>query len=175
MNSYFIIPGLGNSGPQHWQTYFEHHLPNCVRIGQTEWDAPTCEDWITHIDLAIAGTDPGNVILVTHSLGCATVAHWYRKYGRRIKGALLVAPSDLEAPGYTFPVSGFDPVPLELLPFKTIVVASTNDPWISIERATFFASHWGSELVDIGEAGHINAAAGYGEWKEGIRLLKRFG
>jgi predicted alpha/beta hydrolase family esterase len=29
MTNYLIIPGLGNSGPGHWQTYFEQVLPNC--------------------------------------------------------------------------------------------------------------------------------------------------
>ncbi|PZR29288.1 MAG: alpha/beta hydrolase [Citrobacter freundii] len=175
MNKYFIIPGLGNSGPQHWQTYFERTLPDCVRIEQAEWDAPSCAAWISTIDAALEGYDLSTVILIGHSLGCATVAHWYKQYNKKIKGAMLVAPSDLEAPGYTFPVTGFDPIPLETLPFKTIVVASTNDHWITIERAEFFADRWGSKLVNLGNAGHINAASGYGDWEEGIELLKRLG
>lgn len=174
MNRYFIIPGLGNSGPQHWQTYFEKILPNCSRIEQQEWDAPSCEDWISTIDQALEAADLSNVILAAHSLGCATIAHWYQRYQKKIKGALLVAPSDLEAPGYTFPVTGFDPVPLMRLPFKTIMVASTNDQWISFDRAEYFASHWGSELVNAGDAGHINAASGFGDWNEGLELLKKF-
>ena len=35
------------------------------------------------------------------------------------------------------------------------------------------AKAWGAELVDIGNAGHINTASGYGEWPEGERLLQR--
>jgi predicted alpha/beta hydrolase family esterase len=92
-----------------------------------------------------------------------------------IKGALLVAPSDIEAPAYTFKAEGFAPIPLERLPFPTIVVASSNDVWVSLERARFFADAWGSEFLNIGEAGHINAASGHGEWREGMDILKRLG
>lgn len=173
MTNYFIIPGLGNSGPEHWQTWLETTGSNFRRIEQAEWDAPDCGDWVANIEAAIAGIDPATVVLIAHSLGCATIAHWARIHQRPIKGALLVAPSDIEAPVYTFPATGFTPVPLEPLPFKTIVVASTNDEWVSAERAQFFAESWGSEIVFVGNAGHINAASGYGEWHEGLEILKR--
>ena len=174
MTNYFIIPGLGNSGEQHWQTYFEKQLDNAQRIEQRDWDAPACHDWINTIDEAIRSYDPSTIVLIAHSLGCATIAHWAKQYNRIIKGALLVAPSDLEAPAYTFPATGFSPVPAENLNFRTIVVASTNDPWVSIERAKYFADAWGSEFIDIGEAGHINALSGYGEWQQGLEILKAF-
>ncbi len=104
-------------------------------------------------------------------MGCSTIAHWSKKYHRQIKGALLVAPSDLEAPQYTFPAVGFTPIPLTKLNFKSIVVASTNDPWVSLERAKLFAESWGSEFINIGEAGHINVASGHTNWDEGMRIL----
>ena len=82
-----------------------------MRIEQKEWDSPSCSDWISTIDKALEGLDLSSVVFIGHSLGCATIAHWYQRYNRNIRGALMVAPSDLEAPGYTFPVSGFDPLP----------------------------------------------------------------
>ena len=173
MNNYFIVPGLGNSGLQHWQTFFENSGDNFERINQKEWDAPNCNDWITSIDNEILGYDLSTIILIGHSLGCSSIAHWAKKFNKKIKGALLVAPSDIENPVYTFPASGFSPMPLTKINFKTVVVASTNDPWVSIERAKFFADNWGSELVNIGNAGHINAASGYWQWEEGFEILKR--
>ena len=172
---FFIIPGLGNSGPHHWQTWFEKRLDNCKRIEQTEWDAPDREDWVNTINNTLKDIDTSNVILIGHSLGCATIAHWAAQTDKKIKGALLVAPSDLEAPAYTFPATGFSPFPLQKLPFKSIVVASENDPWVSMERAKLFASSWGSKLIFIGNAGHINADAGFGEWEEGIGILGELG
>jgi len=141
MTNYFIIPGLGNSGEEHWQTFFEQSGSNFQRIVQQEWDAPDCNDWINTIDKAIAGYDPSTVVLIGHSLGCATIAHCA-------------------------------PIPIDKINFKTIVVASENDEWVSLERAKFFAATWGSEFISIGNAGHINTASGYGQWKQGLEILK---
>ncbi len=91
-----------------------------------------------------------------------------------IKGALLVAPSDIENRVYTFPATGFAPIPLQTIPFKTMVVASNNDPWVSLERAQLFANAWGSRLMNIGAAGHINADSGFGPWDQGLQYLQEF-
>ncbi len=175
MSKHFIIPGLGNSGPQHWQTFFEKTIQGSTRIMQDEWDAPVCDDWISRINDTLEGEDLSEIVLIAHSLGCCTVAHWAQRYGKKIKGALLVGPSDIEHPVYTFPATGFAPIPLTAIPFPTIVVASENDHWVSMERAALFASSWGSELVSISNAGHINADAGYGEWPKGLEILKQLG
>lgn len=172
MINYLIVPGLGNSGEDHWQTYFENSGDNFYRINQLDWETPKCADWIKTIDIRVLEFDLSTVVLIGHSLGCATIAHWSKKYKRQIKGALLVAPSDLEAPQYTFPAVGFTPIPLEQLYFKSIVVASANDPWVSLERAKLFAESWGSNFINIGEAGHINIASGHTNWDEGIRILQ---
>lgn len=81
----------------------------------------------------------------------------------------------MEAPKYNFQTIGFDHVPLDKIKLKTTVVASTNDEWVSIERAMFFAANWESEFINIGEAGHINAASGFGKWDEGLEILKSLG
>lgn len=175
MTHYLIVPGLGNSGPEHWQTYFEESGPQFHRIQQEEWDAPECADWIQRIEESVRQFDPQDVILIGHSLGCTAIAHWAMRFGKAVKGALLVAPSDIENPVYTFPATGFSPIPMEKISFPTVVVASTDDPWVSFERAAFFASSWGSEFVSIGSAGHINVASGHGAWEEGLELLKRLG
>ena len=168
-----MLPGLGNSSEQHWQSLWEKQFPDFLRVNQQEWDAPQCVDWINTVDRKINEHYPENVILVGHSLGCATVAFWAQKFGTKIKGALLVAPSDTEAETYTFPATGFAPIPLEKLPFPSIVVASTNDYYITLDRARQFATAWESEFVEIEDAGHINATAGYGDWEEGLKLLKK--
>ena len=170
---FFIVPGLGNSGPAHWQTYFERVHPDFTRIQQREWDAPDRAEWVATIEQALAGEDLDNVVLIAHSLGCSTVAHWAAAHGHRIKGALLVAPSDVETAHYAaFPTTGFGPMPLQRLPFPSKVVASTTDQWVSEARARQFAEAWGSELITIGDAGHINADSGHGDWPAGLDLLR---
>lgn len=171
---YLTVPGVTNSGPHHWQTLWEKEFPDKFRrIEQAEWDAPVCDDWTATIEMQIRRYHPEEVVLVAHSLGCTTVAQWAKKYGTRIKGALLVAPSDIEAPNYTFDTKGFDPIPLEKLLFKSVIVASENDEYVSLARAAQFAAAWGGELVNVGEKGHINADAGFGPWPEGLELLKK--
>jgi predicted alpha/beta hydrolase family esterase len=168
-----IIPGLHNSGPEHWQSHFERELEGPVRVEQAEWNTPVCRDWTSVLDSAIQHYG-SNVVLVAHSLGCATVAHWAARYKREITGALLVGPSDVEAPTYPSGTTGFTPMPLDRLPFPAIVVASRNDPFVTFERAQFFASCWGSAIEDAGDAGHLNTDAGYGPWPRGKELLRRF-
>ncbi len=176
MTNYLLLPGLGNSGPAHWQSHFERISENFYRIQQADWEKPVCADWTARVDAAVQKFDPATVVLVAHSLGCLTVAHWAAAYPRSIKGALLVAPSDPETPQYqTFGSVGFTPVPTGKLPFRTIVVASEDDPWVSLERATEFAENWGAELVNIGPAGHISTDDGYGHWSEGWDLVKSLG
>lgn len=168
-----ILPGLGNSGPQHWQTRWEQRFPAFQRVEQQDWETPVRTDWVEQIDRAVMAHDPANVILVGHSLACTTIAYWAERYGRPIKGALLVAPSDTEAPTYPPGTTGFAPMKLIRLPFPSIVVASTDDEYVTPQRATAFARAWGSELVDIGPAGHINAASNLGDWEAGLALLAR--
>jgi uncharacterized protein len=175
MTHYFIIPGLGNSGPEHWQTYFEKTSDTFHRIVQEEWDAPRCSEWVSTIDKAISGYDLSTVILISHSLGCVTIAHWANQYNKKVKGALLVTPSDVESLQYTSPAKGFDPMPKNKINFPTIVVASTDDPWVSLDRAKFFADNWGSQFINIGKAGHVNVSSGNYKWEQGQEILKTLG
>jgi len=168
--SVLIVPGLWNSGPDHWQTRWEVADPTFRRVEQADWETPRCEDWVATLDAAVAAADPG-VVLVAHSLGCATVAHWNEMSRRPIRGALLVAPSDVDAPIYPPGTTGFAPMPRGPLRFASTVVTSLDDPWVSPERALEFALAWGSRLVEIGPVGHINSASGLGDWPEGRRLL----
>jgi predicted alpha/beta hydrolase family esterase len=168
-----IHPGLGNSGEQHWQTLWERRFPDFHRINHKEWDTPDQKEWITMIDHYVMQHDPKEVILVGHSLACCAIAYWYKEYKRVIKGALLVAPSDTEAESYPSGTTGFTPMPLVKFPFPTITVMSTNDFYVRIERARTFAKAWGSELFNIGDAGHINAESKLGLWEFGLELLKR--
>ena len=62
---------------------------------------------------------------------------------------------------------------MQPLPFKSTVIASTNDPYGGVAYAEECAAIWGSDLVNIGEAGHINSSSGLGAWPEGHRLLQQ--
>ena len=169
----FTLPGLNNSGPEHWQTHWEKRY-GFTRIEQKDWDRPLCADWIRTIDETIQKYPMQQVLLVAHSLACSTVVHWAAKYGRAIRGALLVGPSDTEAPSYPPGTTGFKPMPLSRLSFPSIIIASTDDVFVSMQRAKQFATAWGSELVNAGALGHINSASNLGDWDFGYQVLLRF-
>ena len=169
-----ILPGLGNSEPEHWQSYWEREDSSCRRVMQADWDTPHIADWVRTLAAAIADRK-GPVALVAHSSSCALVAHWARAATSealaRVLGALLVAPSDPDGPNYPQGPIGFSPVPLDPLPFPSIVVASTNDIYISLAQARLYANAWGSSFVNVGAAGHINSESGLGRWAVGHALL----
>ncbi len=166
------LPGIGGSGPQHWQSLWEKEY-GFIRIEQKEWDTPDRADWVANIQNTVSKYDPKDIILVGHSAVCGAMIEWVRQYPTKIKGALLVAPADAEAATFPTGATGFKPMPLIKLPFPSIVVTSTNDYYVPLDRATQFAHAWGSELVNLGEAGHINIASGFGKWDEGLEILKR--
>jgi predicted alpha/beta hydrolase family esterase len=168
-----IIPGLGGSGPEHWQSLWQARLPDARRVEQADWDKPDRAGWIARFDAAVAQSK-APPILVAHSLSCALVACWAAVHKRPVHGALLVAPADVDSDTHTPPEAHvFRPMPMQRLPFPTIVAASRDDPYVALQRALDMAKAWGAELVDIGEAGHINTSAGYGEWPEGEQLLRQ--
>lgn len=171
---YLFIPGYGNSDKDHWQTSFEKHLPNSLRIEQKSWDHPVCEDWVKAIQDTMQKYDADSIVLVSHSMGGIAIAHWAARYKTKIKGAFIVAPPDLENPYTDLGLNSFTPIPVIKFPFPSMVIASSNDNWATVQRTQTFANHWGSKLIIIGDAGHINSSAGYGEWKEGLKLLKEF-
>jgi predicted alpha/beta hydrolase family esterase len=169
-----IVAGLWNSGPQHWQTHWERKYSKWERVAHRDWHAPDRDEWVAELDAAIAACN-GRPILVAHSLGCMLVAQWAQARSHlNVAGAFLVAPSDVEAPSYPIDAGGFRPIPMQPLPFPSVVVASNDDPYAEIERSRAFARAWGSKLIEIGDAGHINADTGFGPWPEGERMLEAF-
>lgn len=166
-----ILPGYGSSGPEHWQSRWEERF-GYRRVEQDDWLEPQADDWVQTLEAAVQES-PSPVILVAHSLGCALVARWAATTAsRRVVGALLVAPADVESAAHTpDEVRSFAPLPRSQLPFPAIVVASTDDAFMALSRAETLAGLWGARFVNVGARGHINADAGVGEWIEGHQLL----
>ena len=168
-----IVPGLNGSGPAHWQTRWESLYPRTLRVAQRDWDRPDRAQWLTTLEDAIAAA-PEPVVLVAHSLGCALVAHLAsRPVAARVSAALLVAPADVDSPECTpAETRSFAPLPTTPLPFPATVVASEDDPFVSLARARAFAASWKATFVDAGPKGHLNADSGLGDWPEGRRHLE---
>jgi predicted alpha/beta hydrolase family esterase len=172
MTTILIVPGLGGSGPTHWQSRWEAFDARCVRVAQRDWDAPECAEWCDTLERAVLA-HKAPVLLVAHSLGCLCVAHWALRGSREaVRGALLVAPCDADSAACTpAEVRDFAPIPRAQLPFPSVVVASSDDPFAELARVRELARAWGALLVELGAVGHINADSGLGDWPEGRALL----
>ncbi len=141
---------------------------------QDDWMRPKRGDWLARLDEVLINS-PGQVVLAAHSLGCIQVAAWaaISRYTARVVGALLVAPSDVEADTVREMLPGWSPIARQKLPFASILVGSQNDPYCRVDRAQALAQDWGAEYVDLGQAGHINAESQLGDWPAGHALLTR--
>ncbi|MFM0396456.1 RBBP9/YdeN family alpha/beta hydrolase [Paraburkholderia phytofirmans] len=174
-----VLPGYQNSGAGHWQTRWEELNPAFVRVRMPDWDHPERDAWCRTLDAAVAAAD-APVVFAAHSLGCLTTAFWAAQYASaaqlaKVAGALLVALPDPGAAHFPRDARGFAPVPLERLPFPTIVVASSDDPYCGMPFSQTCANAWGSRWIDLGPRGHINADSGLGDWDEGREWLESFG
>lgn len=173
---YLIVPGWQGSPPEHWQQHWHASLPNSHWLEQADWLSPSREAWVAALDQAIVGSIAPTVI-IAHSLGCITVAHWAAhataQQLRRVQGALLVAPADVERPNRPAALANFAPVPQALLPFPSLVVASDNDPAVTVPRALEMARNWGAEAGILAGAGHINVKSGHHQWEQGFAYLYR--
>jgi uncharacterized protein len=166
MPTTLIVPGLKSSGPTHWQTWLERRVAGSVRVSQRDWNDPHLPVWAGRVRREIVRA-VGPVFIAAHSFGALAAVQAASDHAERIGGVLLVAPADPES----FRVAEF--LPTKSLGFPTIVVASTNDPWMSLDSAARWAGLWGADLINLGEAGHINGESGFGPWPEGLALLER--
>jgi predicted alpha/beta hydrolase family esterase len=163
-----IVPGWRDSGPGHWQSLWAESLQGAVRVHQDDWISPVRSAWVRGISNTILSQD-GPVVIAAHSLGCIATTHLPTEVAQRIQGALLVAPAD---PERRSALVDFAPVPYQPLPYRSVLVASSNDPFCSVRTAGAYARAWGSEFVRLQNAGHINIESGFGEWPLGLALLQ---
>ncbi|MFT3760600.1 RBBP9/YdeN family alpha/beta hydrolase [Thauera sp.] len=171
------VPGYHGSGAGHWQSWLEGELPEARRVGGIDWEDPLLARWAGEVRREIDEA-PGAVWIVAHSFGCLASVVAAADRPQKVGGLLLVAPADPER---------FDPLGLradagqglslaDYLPqtafdCPSILVASRSDPWLRMPAARTWAERWGSRLIDVGDAGHINTDSGYGPWPQALELL----
>ncbi len=168
-----FVPGIGNSGPEHWQSIWAASLPGSIWVEQRDWERPVRDEWVGALvrDLRRA---TGPKAVVAHSLGCLVVAEAADALrDADVVAALLVAVPDVHGPSFPPEAIGFRPAVSLTLPVPSILVASTDDPYGTPAHAEAVARRWGSELVPVGAKGHVNAASNLGAWAEGRALLDR--
>lgn len=167
--TFLIVPGLHGSGEGHWQRWWQRDHGDSIEVMQADWANPT-ERWMARLEDALKAYPRS--VLVAHSLGAILVA---RLAGRRsadlVAGALLVAPADIERTSIVQQRTyDFGRMPIGRLPFPSIVVGSRDDVYMDFALVRRLASDWGGQFVDLGYAGHINVASGFGRWTAGYEL-----
>jgi uncharacterized protein len=173
MRPVLLVPGIGDSGPGHWQSLWQAQHCGVTRVTQRDWDHPVREEWVEALDDAVArSTAPP--VLVAHSLGCLAVAHWAAQSGRHFFAALLVAVPDPAGPAFPREATGFAPLPSSFLNRRVKVVSSNDDAYATRSYTEERVAAWGAELTCLGERGHINGASGLGNWPDGWAIVDRW-
>jgi predicted alpha/beta hydrolase family esterase len=172
-----LQPGWENSGEGHWQRRWGARFPHARFIEQDDWSRPKLDDWVAAIERDVMhATRP--VVIVAHSLGVLAVAHAAQRFNdTKVRGAFLVSPPDLDTPGLPIDLPHelrtFRAPPRDPLPFPSMMVLSTDDPFGSVEHGVDLATAWGSDVHLAGPAGHINLDSGHGPWPEGLLMFTR--
>lgn len=164
MSTILVVPGLQGSGPDHWQSWFEQRLPDTRRVEQADWADPYLPRWAGAVRHELTRAN-GHVWIIAHSFGCLATAHAATDHTDKIAGIMFVAPADPDK----FQVTEL--LPAHKLPFPSVVVASTNDPWMRLTKAAYWADIWGARLINAGALGHINTDSGHGPWPDGLDIF----
>ena len=167
------LPGWLGSGPAHWQSLWEQRH-GCQRVEQHDGQHPRRGDWSARLEEVVLAQPAGTpLLLAAHSLGCLLVAWWaaHSRHATRVSGALLVAPPEIERDDLRQQIPGWAPPARQRLPFASLVVASSDDPFGRLAHARALAQDWGAAFRDLGARGHLNADSGLGDWAQGLALL----
>ncbi len=169
-----ILPGWQGSGPGHWQSLWERRHGD-LRVEQHDWDIPLRGDWICQLEHAVLAHS-GPLLLAAHSLGCHLAAGWSAssRHASRVRGALLVAPPDLQRADLPAALHSWRSHAPGRLPFPAHLVSSDDDPYCAPTAATALAAAWNARHTALPALGHINAASGLGDWPQGRAWLNEF-
>ena len=163
MSKTLIVPGLDGSPAPHWQHWWAATDPSALMVDLSDPARPRPAVW--EADLASMILHHPDCVLVGHSLGAVLIARLLARWPQlKVRAAMLVAPAETRGNDR---IGHFGPIPETRFDIPTKVVASRNDPWMRFARAAELAKAWGGDLVDLGHAGHINVASGFGPWPAG--------
>ncbi len=163
-----IVAGLHGSEPEHWQSWWQTQDTDAVRVQQDDWHHPQLETWTQRLQQTIDFCPADKLWLVAHSFGCLISVKAALMNPKKIAGVFLVAPTDPQR----FAIAASELA--ATLPVPSLVIASTTDPYLSLEKAKAWAMIWGSQFINLGDVGHINVASGFGAWPQGIELFEYF-
>lgn len=174
VDTFVFQAGIGNSEPEHWQSVWARSTPGSIWVQEEDWERPTRSAWVKALERDVRRA-PGRKVIVAHSLGCLVVAEAATALtDAGVAGAFLVSVPEVDGPQFPRSAVGFKAALALDMPFPSLVVASTDDPYGSHAHAERVARRWNSTFVSVGAKGHINLKSGVGDWPEGRKLLEGF-
>lgn len=175
MTKILILHGWEGSPQPHWQDWLSRELASdgfAVYFPQLPFAAtPRKKVWLETLQECMELFSPD--IVVCHSLGCILWLHYaHRHADSHPKKLLLVAPPSISTKIKA--VDTFFPYPLPRLKADAaLLVASTNDPYLTVEEAQKLSGSFGIELKLFENTGHINSASGFGPWPWALEWIRQ--
>ncbi len=178
MTHTLIVPGVGGSEYQHWQSWLQRQLMSCSRVEQKDWNHPVLNDWVAQFVKAAAPLQD-EIQIVAHSFGCLTAVAALAQHpelAAKVKKLILVAPANparFGDAGFARDCSNNYAAYFHQLKINVpaVMIISENDPWLAFDDAQALAKAWKLKPVNAGQAGHINVASGYGPFPEIFNYL----
>ena len=173
-----IVPGVGGSEAQHWQSWLQQQLVSSSRVQQKNWDRPVLSEWVAQFVKTVAAVK-APIQIVAHSFGCLTSVAALAEHpelSAKVKNLVLVAPANPAR----FGEAGC--APHSLTEYKqyfhqlnidvpTTLLISENDPWLGYFDALQLAQAWKLTPINLGQVGHINVASGFGPFPDILNYM----
>ena len=168
-----IVPGVGGSEHDHWQSWLQRQLKSCSRVQQQDWNKPVLHEWIEQFVKTVQAIQEP-IQIVAHSFGCLTTVAALAQHpelNQKIKNLVLVAPANptrFGDAGFARESQNdyqqyFHQLKLQV---PTQMIISENDPWLNFQDALQLAKAWKIRPKNLGQVGHINVASGFGPFPE---------
>ena len=168
-----IVPGVGGSEHDHWQSWLQRQLKSCSRVQQQDWNKPVLHEWIEQFVKTVKSIQEP-IQIVAHSFGCLTTVAALAQHpelNQKIKNLVLVAPANparFGDAGFARESQNdyqqyFHQLKLQV---PTQMIISENDPWLNFQDALQLAKAWKIRPKNLGQVGHINVASGFGPFPE---------
>ena len=173
-----IVPGVGGSEAQHWQSWLQQQLVSSSRVQQKNWDRPVLSEWVAQFVKTVAAVK-APIQIVAHSFGCLTSVAPLAEHAElsaKVKNLILVAPANPAR----FGESGFARHSLTdykqyfhqlSIDVPTTLLISENDPWLGYVDALQLAQAWKLTPINLGQVGHINVASGFGPFPDILNYM----
>jgi len=181
MKKVFIIHGFQGSPNGGWRPWLMAELEKldiyACALPMPNPENPSCEDWVSHIALAIKNNSDDEIFLVGHSLGSPAILRYLESNSaQQISGSVLVSgPSEKNDNRKidSFLDHDFDFEKIKAKCKSFTVIHGDNDPLVPLDNAKFLSQNLSCELVVVENGGHLNGRSGWLQLPQCLESLNK--